>query len=205
MQRFREISRVAFEMGIRCFTFFAASENNLRGKSTTEISTFLLSLRQELESKDTLGLCLKKKVRVRVIGGWCEILHNSKLLGAISFLEERTKLFSQHFLTILFGYSGMGELLDCIRTIIKQRPGQQVNEAVLKKVLWTGALPSVDLMIKTGSEPPDWGCNKSGILNPWLTPDTRIFSSQVLWPNFTAGIFRQIIAAFSKAPRRLGT
>lgn len=206
-KRFREISRVAFEMGVRYFTFWIASEDNLRNRSAIEVSQLVSLFRQELERGQTLSNCLKNKIRFRTLGSGHRIVNNQRLLDAILALQERTKEFDQRFLTLLFGYSGVREMVEAIKTVCKLPPGriERFDEEVLKKALWTRDLPPVDLIIRTGAceEGPNWSRYSSGFMM-LLAANAKTYSPPTLWPDFTVEMFRQTIADYSKSSRRFG-
>ncbi len=202
-ERFREISRAAFEMGIPYFTFWAASVGNLVKRNPSEIKLLVSLFRHEIEDRNTRESFIKNQVRFRVIGKWYEILGDKNLLNSIRFLQESTQEFKQHFLTILFGYSGVDEWVEAMGWILKNPPGQ-IDEGTLRKALWTYDLLPVDLVIRTGVEKQNWTHNSAGILNPWLTPDSQIFSPQILWPDFTAEMFRHAVENYSEISRRFG-
>lgn len=209
MKRFREISRAAREMGISHFTFWAASKKNLKERKDHEILILILLLRQELERPNTLKDFLENQTRFRVLGEWYEILHSHHFLHLrdlrhlIQSIQERTQSLDRHFLTILFGYSGASELDEAERKICRQPPGH-IKPGIFRRMLETHELPPVDLVIRTGTERPNWTHISDGILNPWFTPDSQIYSPQILWPDFTAKMFRQTIVDYSKTPRRFG-
>lgn len=202
-KRFRENSELAFKMGIKYFTFWAASVDNLVKRNPMEIKVLALLFRHEIEDRNTRESFIKNQIRFRVIGKWYEILGDKNLLNSIRFLQESTQEFKQHFLTILFGYSGVDEWVEAMEWIFKNPPGQ-INEGTLRKALWTYDLLPVDLVIRTGVEKHNWTHNSSGFLNPWLTSNSQIFSPRILWPDFLPDVFRQTIADYSKTTRRLG-
>jgi undecaprenyl diphosphate synthase len=126
VKKFQEISRAAFEMGIPCFTFWAASEKNLTRRNLAEVE-FLTSLFcEKLENEQALRECIKYEVRVKVPGRWNEILKNSRLLRAVSAIEQKTQTFKKHHLTLPFGYSEKQEMLQAIKNLfrymLKKRP-----------------------------------------------------------------------------------
>ncbi len=206
-KRFREVSRAAFEMGVRYFTFWAASEDNLRNRSITEVVQLVSLFRQELEKRHTLDNCLKNGIRFRTLGSWNRVANNERLLNAIRALQERTEKFDQRFLTILFGYSGVQEIEEAVKRVCKLPPGslERFNVEVLKSALWTHALPSVDLVIRTGAceEGLNWSHNSSGFMM-LLAANAKTFSPPTFWPDFTVEMFRQTIADYSKSSRRFG-
>ncbi len=206
-KRFREISQATFEIGIRYFTFWAASEDNLRKRGIDEVGQLVSLFRRELERGQTLSNCLKNKIRFRTLGSWYGIVKDERLLSVILALQERTRKFDQHFLTILFGYSGVHEMVEAVKTVCKLPPGriERFDEEVLRKLLWTHDLPPVDLIIRTGAceEGPNWSHSSSGFMM-LRSANAKIYSPSTPWPDFTVDMFRQTIADFSKTSRRLG-
>ena len=206
-KRFREIGRVAFEEGIRYFTFWVISDNNLRERDPAKVTQLVSLFRRELETRRTLVNCLKNEIRFRTLGSWNRIVNNQRLLNAIQALQERTKEFNRRYLTILFGYSGVHEMVEAIKMICKLPPGsiERFNEEVLKKALWTRDLPPVDLIIRTGAceEGSYWSHNSLGFMM-LLAANAKTYSPPTLWPDFTVEMFRQAVTDYSKAPRRFG-
>ena len=147
---------------------------------------------------------MKYKTWFKIIGNWYDILLDNGLLHSIQLLQNHTQEFNQHFLTILFGYSGVREMLEAVRKICKSQP-KHIDEEVLKRALWTHDLPPVDLIIRTGAceEGLNWSHNSSGFMM-YLAANAKVFSPPTLWPDFTADTFRVAITDYSKTPRRLG-
>lgn len=203
VKRFREISKTAFDLGIPHFTFWAASVDNLVKRNPMEIKVLVSLFRHEIEDRNTRDSFIKNQVRFRVIGKWHEILGDNKLLDSIQLLQDRTREFNKHFLTIFFGYCGESEVDEAERIIYRQQP-KHLNPGFFREALWTRDLIPVDLVIRTAAEKTNWTHNSAGILNPWLTPDSQIFSPRILWPDFLPDIFRQTVIDYSKITRRFG-
>lgn len=208
-ERFREVSRAAFKMGISYVTFWLASGKNLKEREPQEIMILILLLRQELENTDTLQNLIKNQTRFRVLGDWHEILHARHfsylhdLQHLIQSIQVRTEKFDRHFLTLLFGYSGASELDEAERRMCEQ-PSRNIKPGILRRMLETRDLPPVDLIIRTGAEKPNQTHVSDGIFSPWLTPNSQLFSPQVLGPDFTAEMFQQAVRDYSEIPRRFG-
>lgn len=220
VKRFREISRAAFEMGgIRYFTFWAASFDNLTKRSPEEVAGLVSLLKQELADESTLQMCCENEVHFRTSGEWDEILQDNELLGLVTNLDRRTLHFKKHHLTLRFGYSGKREMLGAVRELcyhavekwrsspneVVGRELEDIDEALIRKFLRPGDLPPLDLVIRTGAceEGPNWSHYSSGFMM-WLAADAKVFSPSTLWPDFTAEMFRQTIADYSKTLRRFG-
>lgn len=211
-KRFREVSETAFRLGIPYFTFWAASEDNLLKRSRTEIKFLASILKETLRSKKLLEGLKKNEVLVRVIGKWNEILKDKKLAEAIAAVEDATAGFQKNRLTVLFGYDGKREMLDAITRLKIQNsklktPNQfpipnskfKITDDGLKQMLWTGDLPAVDLVIRTGGE-PHWS---AGFMM-WLCADSQFYFTEKFWPEFTAEEFKKALADYARRERRYG-
>jgi undecaprenyl diphosphate synthase len=198
-ERFREIADTLFKYHVSYVTFWAASIDNLTKRSRHEVK-FLISLLQnwlqkELDSKELP----KNEIRFRFIGNWKSILPgNNKLEKTVQRLETETKKFKKRHLTILFGYDGQQEMIEAIRKI-KKSSETEINYRNLEKALWTGELPSVDLVIRTGGE-PHWS---AGFMM-WQTANSQFYFTRTLWPEFKEKELESALDDFSKRDRRFG-
>lgn len=198
-ERFKEIVDALFKHHVSYVTLWAASEDNLTKRSKREIK-FLISLlhdwlQKELDSKDLV----KNEVKIRFIGRWKSILSDSdELKTAVRKLEAQTEKFKNRNLTILFGYDGQREMIEAIRKI-KENPETQVSNKELQKALWTGELPPVDLVVRTGGE-PHWS---AGFMM-WQTANSQLYFTRTLWPQFNKKELEAILDDFSRRERRFG-
>ncbi len=208
-KRFREISKTAFEMGIRYFTFWGASIDNLEKRSPEEVRFLVELLKEELGNGRFLRECLENKIRFRMPGMWHEILKDEALFRIVANVEGKTCCFNGRHLTLLFGYSGEQEMIEAISDLCESAKDgfnyPKINAGWIKSFLRTCFLPPVDLVVRTGAceEGPNWSHNSSGFMI-WLVTDAKVYSPPTLWPDFTVEMFRQTIADYSKAPRRFG-
>lgn len=216
-KRFREISETAFRMGTPYFTFWAASEDNLTKRSRIEVKFLVSLLKEALGNKKLFESLKENDVCLKVIGKWNEILKDKKLSRVIAEIEEKTRAFKRHRLTVLFGYDGRREMLDAIAKICyRRRTGAELFPAVasvaepmqrqlavtadaVKQSLWTGDLPPVDLVIRTGGE-PHWS---AGFMM-WLCADSQFYFTEKYWPDFTEAEFKKALEDYGKRERRFG-
>jgi undecaprenyl diphosphate synthase len=140
-----------------------------------------------------LERCLKNKVRARVIGEWKEFVTNRKVIEIAHKLEEETKHFKGKSLNILFAYDGQREMLAAIKNT------KNATEAELRKNLWTGELPNVDLVIRTGGEP-----HLSAGFMMWLTANSQFYFTEQLWPDFKNQELKKALVDYERRERRLG-
>lgn len=250
VKRFREISEVAFRAGIPYLTFWGASEDNLLKRSKVEVRLLVSLLRKSLEQELKEKIFIKNKIHINVVGRWSAILKDSALERAVNALEEETKHFTRHRLTILFGYDGRREMIEAISKIANSKESRKspnerredfrgsrssatqgraltgspqfrdhgihetvsthssrtvsgqkskINYETVKKALWTGHLPPVDLVIRTGGE-PHWS---AGFMM-WLTSDSQFYFTKTLWPDFDAKEFKKALREYGARERRFG-
>lgn len=197
-ERFFEIAEHAFSLGIPYVTLWVASADNLTKRSKLEIKFLCSILRRELESKHTIARFMDNHIRVRFIGQWKKLIHDKKLVSVIEQREKDTKQFSERNLTVLFGYDGKQEMIEAIKKF-QRSPEVLVDYVSVKENLWTHALPSVDLVIRTGGE-PHWS---AGFMM-WHTADSQFYFTQKLWPEFDIKELQKALADYANRGRRFG-
>lgn len=197
VKTFWTVSQDLFDMGLDNLTFWAASYSNLYKRSPVEVKFLIKLLKDELSSSRVLDLALKNKVRVRVIGEWNEIIQDESLKNTIDELQAKTAHFENKTLSLLFAYDGQREMLSAVNSLVKN--GNTVNEEDLRKNLWTGELPDVDLVIRTGGE-PHWS---AGFMM-WHTANSQLHFTETLWPDFKTEQIKMALAEYERRERRLG-
>ena len=208
-ERFHEISKVMFDLGIPFFTFWAMSENNLNKRGPAEIKNLISLLQESLRNRMADDL-LKNQIRFRVLGRWRDYFFFKHLTSLIDMLENRTLFFDKYNLTILLGYDGKTELVEAIQKIIMntyQLAGPDRNLKpdfeTIRQAAWAGELPPVDLEIRTGEKDDGWFHNSSGAMMLHTT-DSEIRSSKTFWPDFSEQELKKIIEEYARRERKLG-
>jgi len=102
-------------------------------------------------------------------------------------------------ITILFGYSGLTELLRATSVLFEC--GQRATRENLRASVWTRHLPDVDLLIRTGVEGDP---HLSDLLLPLQISNTQLHFSEILWPSFTERHLDLAFEDFARRPRRKG-
>jgi undecaprenyl diphosphate synthase len=195
--KFREITEAVFDQGIPYFTFWAASQANLTDRPKEEVDFLLQLMKLEIDREITEKNYEKNEVNFQVLGRWREIITDHPLVESLTALENTTKQFNKHYLTVLLGYDGRVEMLQAIQAL--QKNGEEVNEENLRKVLWTGNLPPADLVIRTGGE-PHWS---AGFMM-WNTANSQLYFTDTLWPDFGKDELQKAIEEYKGKERRFG-
>lgn len=194
---FEEVSEAAFRAGISYFTFWAASEDNLKSRPKLEISALMFLIDRYLSTESALERFLEDKVRVRVLGRWQELIPKESVHKGIENLQQRTSHFTERNLTILLGYDGQSEMVAALNHLAVTK--QVVDAATLRAALWTADLPPVDLVIRTGGE-PHWS---AGFMM-WHVANSQLYFTEKLWPDFNAKELEKAFEDYKMRPRRFG-
>jgi len=192
-----EIIEAAFQAGVPYLTVWASSEDNLLKRSKQETRFLLALFRREFGKMLKSKTIFENRIRVCVIGQFRAILKDAKLNAVIEELEEKTKHFPGRTLTILLGYDGKQEMIAAIKKL--RRSKETIDEQSIRSALWTGALPSVDLAIRTGGE-PHWS---AGFLM-WLIANSEFYFSDTFWPAFGKKEFTKALSIYASRRRMLG-
>ncbi len=195
--RFRELIKTSFESGVSYLTIWAASESNLTSRSPAEVASLQMLIHKELEALVASEELRAREVRVRIIGRAAVLLGDPTIQARIDGLQASTAHHKNYHLTILLGYDGRTEMLEAVRAL-----GARASEAtpeLLKRGLWTGDLPPVDLVIRTGGE-PHWS---AGFLM-WLTAESQLVFRDMLWPEFDSAALAAAFTEYASRGRRFG-
>lgn len=195
-----KILKKVWELKIKYFTVWAGSLDNLIKRSQQEIQVLFKIYEQYFKKLFQEKIIDKEKVKVSVIGRWKEICPES-LKRVIQKVVQKTKKYDRYFLTILLAYNGTDEMLDCVRKICKFSKNKKIDENLIRENLWTGFLPPVDLVIRTGCQSDPH--NSAGFMM-WHTAYSQFAFTKTLYPDFTPKEFEKIVKDFLTRERRLG-
>jgi len=201
VKNFERILRSTFELGIPYVTFWGLSVNNVLKRSKTEVAVlfkiFEKSFNAVAKNKDIHS----NGVRITVLGRWEEFFP-TKTKRAIKNMMDATAKYDNYRLTFLMAYSGIDEMLAAIKSISSTKHKNMktaINEALVKKHLWTHALPPVDLVIRTGGE-PHWSMG----FMMWDVAEAQLAFTKTLWPAFSPEELQLIVRQYKKTQRRKG-
>lgn len=199
MRRFREVKEAVFKRGIPYFTFWGASYDNLTKRTKMEVRVLVSLFKQEVQHELKSKQYVEDEARVRILGEWREIIKDSKLEKMVDELESDSKKFSKNNFTLLLGYDGKREMLNAFNKIKNQRLKVTTDYDDVKRELWTGELPPVDFVIRTGGE-PHWS---AGFMM-WLTADSQFYFTEKFWPSFGEKELNTALREYEKRGRRFG-
>ena len=177
-ENFFTIAEAAFSSGVKYFTIWGASEDNLKKRSRAEVKILTFLLKKELKKLLDSGKLVKDEIAMHIVGNGLRIIKDKEATRLAEEIEETTKHFSGRHMTFLFGYDGKMEMLSAIKKLRDEKVSHVTYDSV-KSHLLTRDLPPVDFVIRTGGE-PHWS---AGFLM-WHTADSEFYFPETYWPAF---------------------
>lgn len=185
-------------LGVEVLTLYTFSTENWK-RPKDEVSTLMRLIVMSLQNEtDELN---KNNIRLTTIGDLNSLpdIVRKELHQAI----EKTKNNTGLTLNLALSYSGRWELLEAVKTIIREFDEgkvniQNVNEKLISDHLTTKDFPDPDLMIRSGGE-----YRISNFLL-WQLAYAELYVSNVLWPDFRTRELYEALKDFQSRERRFG-
>lgn len=206
----RDIAQAAFDRGINNLTIWIGSVANLTKRPALEIKALNRAYSKFFADADNLEFLRERQIKVDCFGRWRELLDQSTIDIIEKTLGTTKDYSSGKRLTVLIGYDGADERGAAVLKVLERTerdsnepnpddPAQAAN--LLRQNSWTGHLPDVDLIIRTGCA--DDPHNSAGFLS-LLVDHTQYAFLETLWPDFTPEMLNRVIDAFAERERRMG-
>lgn len=194
------ITESAFEQGVTHLSLWGSSHANLADRSSEFFTTIDRVFHKHIHQFANHPIIDKYDVRINVIGEWRDSL-TPKTVEAFEQAMEKTAHHSSRELTLLIDYSGTRERAAAVRSILTG-PNSGISAGqLLRAKSWTGHLPDLDLIIRTGSwQDPH---NSAGFMS-LLADEVQFAFPEVLWPDFTPTYLHDTIDDFRRRERRHG-
>ncbi len=194
----RKAIAFATEKKIQALTIFAFSSENWK-RPEREVNMlmelFFTVLGSEVKKLN------KHNIKLKIIGeltGFSQRLQK-KVLEAEQLTENNTGLV----VNVAANYGGRWDMTQAAKKIAKlvaqgELAEQDIDEALLSKLMTLHQLPEVDLMIRTG------GDHRISNFLLWQLAYAELYFTDVLWPDFDNVAFQHALDIFSGKERRFG-
>ena len=198
VQAVRRVVEACGRRGVKYLTLFAFSSENWR-RPQEEVSLLMRLFVQTLE-KEVVKL-EKQGVRLRVVGDLSAF--EPHLRELIVAAEERTKDNDALHLTIAANYGGRWDILQAMRTLLRdkpelaQNPDALVEQEITERLSMSWA-PEPDLFIRTGGE------QRISNFLVWQLAYTELYFTDDYWPEFGAKELDAAFKWFRSRERRFG-
>ena len=198
MKSVREIVTACREIGIQALTLYAFSQENWK-RPPDEIGMLMKVMESYLQSE--LNLLLEQDIRFMTIGR-TELLP-MRVLEWIHRVERETKNCKKMVLTVAVSYGGRGEIVDAMRSILKDYIAgsidiADVDESLVARHLYTAEHPELDLLIRTSGE-----ARISNFLL-WQVAYAELYLTKTFWPDFRRRELLIALLDYQMRERRFG-
>jgi undecaprenyl diphosphate synthase len=185
----------AVDVGVKWLTVYAFSTENWR-RPVDEVR-FLMRFNESLllrrvDELDDMG------VRVRFVGrrDWRV---PKRLVRRMDESIDQTAKNRTMTLTIAFNYGGRAEIVDAVRTLVRDGAGaDDIDEKAIRAHMYAPDMPDPDLVIRTSGE-----YRISNFLL-WELAYSELVFTDVLWPDFRRAHLFEAIREFQRRDRRFG-
>lgn len=184
ISRVGEIAEAAWGAGVEVFTFWWGSPANLQLRDPDEVKVIVGVLRDWLV-RSAPRLLEAHGAAFEIHGRWQELCPE---LGPGVRAARAASGEGPRKLVLLMAYDGRDELRAAAAA------GGDFEAA-----LWTGHLPDVDLVVRTGGE-PHW----SAAFLAWRAANAQLAFPEVRWPDFDGDTLRGLLSGQAEVARRFG-
>ena len=194
----QKIVEYATKIEIKNLTLYAFSTENWN-RTRKEIETLMSILIDTLRKE--INKMVENNVQFKCIGDISQLPDN-----VVKELEETIKKTRKNnglVLTLALNYGFKKELIYAIKNLaLKVKKNlisvDDIDENIINNHLYSGELPSVDLLIRTSGE------QRISNFLLWQISYAELFFSEVFWPDFDEINFEKAINNYKKRERRFG-
>jgi len=195
IQRFKEFANWCYDAGVEHVTAYSLSKENLDKREHIEVE-FLFKLYEKYLQEMLVSKDLEEReVRVYFVGkleGFPKTITDF-----FERIEEKTRRYKKRTLTLCINYSGREEILDVVRSMIREDTEEsEVDEKSFEKHLYS-RLPAPDLLVRTAE-------NRISNFMLWQLAYSEIYFSPKLFPDFNKADLLKALGTFKSTERRFG-
>ncbi|WP_164668855.1 polyprenyl diphosphate synthase [Virgibacillus doumboii] len=186
-KRMEEIIDAGIVYGIKVLTLYAFSSENW-SRPSDEVN-YLMDLPVRFFSRK-LPEFMKRNIQIRISGNISPLPVKTRevLEKAVTRTENNTGII----VNFAFNYGGRSDIVHAARTLIEEvNSGKiskdDINEEKIQQYLYTGDLPSPDMIIRTGGE------KRISNFLLWQSAESDLCFLDVYFPDFTGEMFAETI------------
>ena len=193
-ENIRRVLEGCVEYGVKMLTIYAFSTENWK-RPEAEVRGLMRILeeviRNEVKELHEKGVCLRHLGRLDGL--------SPRLQQQVHEAIELTKGNSRLILNVAFNYGGRAEILDAVRSLIRDGVSpEEIDEELFSRTLYTAGLPDPDLIIRTAGE-----MRLSNFLI-WQAAYAEYYSTPTYWPDFDKEELHRALLAYSQRERKFG-
>lgn len=190
----RPILEIASEAGVEVVTVYVFSTENWK-RPEAEVETMLSIVSEQIAQEAPIAH--EKNFRLKFIGNRDSL--PERLLATMREAEKLTEDNNRIDCYFAVNYGGQDEIIEAVRKMVSDalRP-EEIDRAKFAQYLYVPDIPPVDLVIRTSGE------KRLSNFLLWQTAYAEFYSTDTLWPDFSAEDFLCALEAYGHRSRRWG-
>jgi undecaprenyl diphosphate synthase len=193
-ENIRPVVKIFADHGVKYLTLYMFSTENWN-RPRIEV-TGLLSLLAKKIDQETQAFN-RENIRLVHLGRLDRL--SQKLRERVKAAVELTKNNTGLTLCLAFDYGGRDEIVQAARRIASAGiPGDNIDEPVFARYLYSPDIPNPDLVIRTGGE------SRLSNFLLWQAAYSELYFTQVLWPDFGHKDVEEALSEYKRCQRRFG-
>lgn len=198
--KIREFLTWCDDLGIRVVTLYLLSADNLTNRDDHELQA-LVEIIAELAD----DLSRSRDWRVQHVGSADGL--PSPLVTSLSEAEERTASHEGLHVNLAVGYGGRREIVDALRSIVRQHGegggtiddlAEVLTPEMIADHLYTGGQPDPDLVIRTSGE------QRLSDFMLWQSAHSEFYFVEAFYPDLREVDFLRAVRDYANRHRRFG-
>jgi undecaprenyl diphosphate synthase len=190
----RPVVKIFADYGVKYLTLYMFSTENWN-RPRIEV-TGLLSLLAKKIDQETRAFH-QENIRLVHLGRLDRL--SQKLREKVKAAVELTKNNTGLTLCLAFDYGGRDEIVQAASRIADAGiPGDNIDESVFARYLYSPDIPDPDLVIRTGGE------SRLSNFLLWQAAYSELYFTPVLWPDFGLKEVEEALSEYKRRQRRFG-
>jgi len=190
----RPVVKIFADYGVRYLTLYAFSTENWN-RPRIEVAGLLSLLAKKID-QETQAFH-QENIRLVHLGRLDRM--SQKLGEKVRAAVELTKNNTGLTLCLAFDYGGRDEIIRATRRIASAGiPGDNIDESVFARYLYSPDIPDPDLVIRTGGE------SRLSNFLLWQAAYSELYFTPVLWPDFGPKDVEEALSEYERRQRRFG-
>ena len=193
-ENIRPVVKIFASYGVKYLTIYMFSTENWN-RPRIEVAGLLSLLARKID-QETQAFH-QENIRLVHLGRLDRLSQKlrEKVLAAVELTKNNTGLT----LCLAFDYGGRDEIVQAARRIANAGiPGDNIDESVFVRYLYSTDIPNPDLLIRTGGE------SRLSNFLLWQAAYSELYFTPVLWPDFGLKDVEEALSEYKRRQRRFG-
>ncbi|MCF3944297.1 isoprenyl transferase [Oceanobacillus alkalisoli] len=176
-------------LGVEALTLYAFSSENWA--RTKEEVNYLMRLPIRF-FKSKLPEFMRRNVKITISGNMDELPKATR--KTLQQSMDQTKNNTGLIVNFAFNYGGRGEIVQAVQHVIRdmQEKNIELDEETIEDYLYTGGLPALDLVIRTGGE------QRLSNFLLWQAAHAELYFTDIYFPDFDEAEMQAAIYEFQE-------